>query len=75
MIGHPQYAKRDIVGEAVNRAFFIVGWVSKNCPSGIGATEPFMKLARQSFEVTLHADVRVELIDEDIDIYEIISPQ
>lgn len=75
MIGHPQYAIRDIVGDAVNRAFLIVGWVSRNCPSGIGATEPVMKRARQSFETTLHSGVRVDLINEDIDVYEISIPE
>lgn len=74
MIGHPQYAVRDIVGEAVNRAFLIVGWVSKSCPSRIGATKNVIERARQSFETVLHTGVRVELIDEDLDVYEISVP-
>lgn len=75
MIGHPHYAVRDIVGEAVNRAFLIVGWVSKGCPSGIGATKSVIDRTRQSFETTLHTGVRVDLIDEDVDVYEISIPQ
>ena len=31
-VGHPDYAARDIVGEAVNRAFLIMGWISENLP-------------------------------------------
>lgn len=75
MIGHPQYALRDIVGEAVNRAFLIMEWVSKHCPSGIGATDTVIKQARQSFRTTLHASVPVELIDEAMDIHEISIAQ
>jgi len=74
MIGHPRYAFRDIVGETINRAFLIIEWISKNCPSGVGATQSVMKLAEQSFETTLHSGVRVPLIDEVIDIYEISTP-
>jgi len=69
MIGHPQYALRDIVGETVNRAFLIIEWISKNCPSGVAATRKVMEQA--SFEAILHCGVRIELINEDIDIYEI----
>ncbi|HBA54637.1 MAG TPA: hypothetical protein DCZ04_09375 [Syntrophorhabdus aromaticivorans] len=75
MIGHPRYALRDIVGEAVNRAFLIIEWVSKHCPSGIGATEEVIRSARQLFATTFHAGVCVELIDEEIGIHDISIPQ
>jgi transcriptional regulator with XRE-family HTH domain len=73
MIGHPQYALRDIVGETVNRAFLAIGWISKNCLSGIGATEAVMELTRQSFPAKRHVGVLVDLIDEEMDIHEIFS--
>lgn len=73
-IGHPQYASNDIVGEAVNRAFLIIEWISKNCPSGIGATEAVIERAGQSFTVTLHPGICIALIDEAVDIYEISIP-
>lgn len=71
MIGHPRYALRDIVGETVNRAFLIIEWISKNCPSGVGATEAVIKRANQSFDAMLHPGIHIELIDEDINVYEI----
>jgi transcriptional regulator with XRE-family HTH domain len=75
MIGHPQYAFRDIVGEAVNRAFLALGWISKNCLSGIGATEAVMKLTGQSFATKRHIGVSIDLIDEKMDIHEILTEQ
>jgi len=74
MIGHPQYAFRDIVGETINRAFLIIEWISKNCPSGIGATEAVIKRVNQSFDTMLHHGIRIPLIDEVVDIYEISNP-
>jgi transcriptional regulator with XRE-family HTH domain len=74
MIGHPQYAFRDIVGETINRAFLIIEWISKNCPSGIGATEAAIKRVNQYFDTILHHGIRIPLIDEVVDIYEISTP-
>lgn len=74
MIGHPQYAFCDIVGETINRAFLVIEWISKNCSSGIGAPEAVIKRASQSFNTTLHPGVRIPLIDEVVDIYEISTP-
>jgi transcriptional regulator with XRE-family HTH domain len=72
LIGHPQYATRDIVGETVNRAFLITGWVSKHCASCIGATEAVIKRTEQSFNMHRHPGVTIELMEENVDIYEIL---
>ena len=71
LMGHPEYAARDIVGEAVNRAFLVAGWVSKHCPSGIGATEAVMERAEGSYKWLRHEGVEVDLIQEAVDIFEI----
>jgi class 3 adenylate cyclase len=71
LMGHPEYAMRDIVGEAVNRAFLIMEWVSAHCASGVGATDAVIKRAEQSYNITRHEDVEVDLIKETIDIYEV----
>jgi len=73
LIGHPQYAVRDIVGEAVNRAFIIMGWVSGHCSSGVGATTAVMKCAQKVYDTICHPDVDIDLLEEQVDIYEIIS--
>ena len=71
VVGHPNYAVRDIVGEAVNRAFLMLGWISKHCPSGIGATKVTMSGTTGSYATTFHEDVAIDLIGERIDVYEI----
>lgn len=38
-IGHKEYARLDIIGDAVNRAFFTTHWVGGNLPGGLGITE------------------------------------
>lgn len=73
LIGHPGYTARDIVGEAVNRAFIIMGWISRNCPSGVGATTNVMKCAQKVYGAICHPGVAIDLLEEQIDIYEIIS--
>jgi len=42
-IGHPDYARPDIMGETVNTAFLAMQWVSQNCKNGIGITEMLVK--------------------------------
>jgi class 3 adenylate cyclase len=37
-IGHPDYARTDIIGQTVNIAFMVMPRVAEKCPSGIGLT-------------------------------------
>jgi len=37
-VGHPDYARPDIMGQAVNLAFLVRDWVEGNAPGGIAAT-------------------------------------
>jgi class 3 adenylate cyclase len=74
LVGHPQYAVRDIMGEAVNRAFLMAGWVSRHCVSGIGFTESVAALLTQPYRATHHEGVKIELLEEVLDIYEIEIP-
>ncbi len=71
VVGHPNYAMRDIVGESVNRAFLMLEWISNHSTSGIGATGATVSLATNSYTTICHKDVAIELIGEKIDIYEI----
>jgi transcriptional regulator with XRE-family HTH domain len=73
LIGHPNYTTRDIVGEAVNRAFLVTGWLSRHCPSGIGATESVIRHLEQCYKMIHHQDAVIDLMDEKMDIYEIID--
>lgn len=42
-VGHPDYARPDIMGEAVNVAFLTQEWADKKSKTGLGATEAFFK--------------------------------
>ncbi len=75
LVGHPRYAARDIVGETVNRAFLVAGWASRNCPSGVAATQAVMALAKGSYKSILHGTASIDLIEERLDILEINVPQ
>jgi class 3 adenylate cyclase len=73
LIGHPHYAMRDIVGETVNVAFLMIGWIAKNCDSGIGATETVIRQANRTYNFKQHFHVEVDLMDEKyVDVYEIV---
>ena len=72
LIGHPHYAMRDITGETVNNAFIIMEWISKNCLSGIGATETVMKRAKETYNTKHYPSVEIDLINKTVDMYEIL---
>lgn len=73
LIGHPHYAMRDIVGETVNIAFLMMGWIAKHCDSGIGATETVIGQVGRTYHFKKHPHVEVDLMDEKyLDVYEII---
>lgn len=38
-VGHPDYARPDIMGETVNLAFLTLGWAEEKAQSGIAATQ------------------------------------
>lgn len=72
LVGHPHYAVRDIVGAAVNRAFLVLEWVARNCPSGIGVTEATMNKVKKGYDAVRHAGITINLIEEKIDLFEIV---
>mgnify|MGYP000903559116 CR=1 FL=1 len=72
LIGHPNYASRDIVGTTVNQAFLMLGWISGNCPSGIAATESVIKKAKNVYNAVLKKDVEIDLIEQKLNLYEIL---
>jgi class 3 adenylate cyclase len=72
LVGHPNYAMRDIIGATVNRAFILLGWISRNCPSGVGATEATINKAERSYVTVPHRGVEIDLIEERVDLFEIV---
>jgi transcriptional regulator with XRE-family HTH domain len=74
LVGHPEYATRDIVGDTVNSAFLILEAVGRHCVSGIGATQDTLDLVHKTFATTLHHGLQVRLMDTVSDIHEIHIP-
>jgi class 3 adenylate cyclase len=73
LIGHPHYAMRDIVGETVNTAFLMIGWIAKHCDSGIAATETVIRQTGRTYNFKHYPHVAVDLVDEKfVDVYEIV---
>lgn len=71
LIGHPHYASRDIVGETVNRAFLVAEWVSRHESFSIAATKAVIERAKDPSTAIPHSHITMELLEENIDIYEI----
>jgi transcriptional regulator with XRE-family HTH domain len=72
LVGHPNYAARDIIGSTVNRAFLILNWVSKHCPSCLAATGAALEKTRKSYTTVRHQNVTIDLIGETTDLFEIV---
>lgn len=50
MVGHPDYAVRDIYGDAVNKAFLVMDVFSKKVKRGIGVTEEVQDHLKTKYE-------------------------
>ena len=58
-IGHPDYARPDIIGEAVNLAFLVMPWVAANCPSGVGVTEAVVRAVEDESGFTRAGEIPI----------------
>ncbi len=47
-VGHPEYARPDIMGEVVNIAFLTLGWAESETKSGIAATQAVLDAAGEN---------------------------
>ncbi|MBP8625332.1 MAG: helix-turn-helix domain-containing protein [Syntrophorhabdaceae bacterium] len=73
LIGHPKYAMTDIVGKTVNIAFLTIGWAIKNTPAHIVITSDVIKNLKGDYNKRLYNNIRLEFIEDSIDLYEIIT--
>ena len=69
-IGHPDYASRDICGDAVNRAFLAAPWVSEHCAGGIGVTEAVRGRLQKSFSFKKPVQVPLPSLKTRLTLYE-----
>ncbi|MCC6695518.1 MAG: helix-turn-helix domain-containing protein [Candidatus Hydrogenedentes bacterium] len=71
-VGHPDYARPDIMGQTVNIAFLTVDWAQRNTKSGIAA--PKSMLADLSVDATTGKGVKVNFlgIERPVEVCEVI---
>jgi len=69
-IGHPDYARSDILGATVNTTFLIMPWIAQNCDSGIGITQTVVENLREQANFSPCGEVDVKGVDSPIAIYQ-----
>ncbi|GMV93172.1 MAG: hypothetical protein AMXMBFR82_29500 [Candidatus Hydrogenedentota bacterium] len=62
-VGHPDYARPDIMGSTVNLAFLTLDWAEKNAESGLAA--PKAMVDGQTLEVDVGRRAKVNFLDID----------
>ncbi len=62
-VGHPDYARPDIMGSTVNLAFLTLEWAEKHAETGVAAPKTMAKA--QTLPVTIGQTARVNFLDID----------
>ncbi|MFW6286509.1 MAG: helix-turn-helix domain-containing protein [Candidatus Sumerlaeota bacterium] len=70
-IGHPDYARADIMGQTVNSAFLTVGWALENADSGIAATRQIVDALGDDLGAETGEPVRFLQTDHAIEVFQI----
>jgi class 3 adenylate cyclase len=69
-MGHPDYARPDIIGQTVNTAFLAMAWVACHCATGIGVTDAVWRQLSSKNDLVRRGEVRVPGAVSAITIYE-----
>ncbi len=69
-MGHPDYARPDIIGQTVNTAFLIMSWVARNCRTGIGVTDAVCAELSNTSCLVRRGEVAVQGARAAVTIYE-----
>jgi class 3 adenylate cyclase len=70
-MGHPDYAHRDITGEAVNIAFLVRNWAESHTPGSIAATPSVVDHLDDGCTIVQTTAVTFKGLDDPIDIHEL----
>jgi len=68
LIGHPEYASKDIIGDTVNRAFLIRTWAEENLKSGIFFTDEIKDNLDKKLNISCEFRVYLELLSKELTI-------
>jgi class 3 adenylate cyclase len=69
-MGHPDYARADIIGQTVNTAFLAMAWVAEHCPTGIGLTEAVRALLDDREDLLHRGEVAIPGVPSPVTVYE-----
>jgi len=69
-MGHPDYARPDIIGQTVNTAFLVMSWIAQSCRSGIGVTAAAWEHLCSTEGLVSRGQVAVSGVMDPITIYE-----
>ena len=70
-MGHPDYARPDIVGEVVNIAFLTLGWAEAHTSSGLAATASLTPFLEDAIEVVRTARESFKDIGQPVEVCEL----
>jgi hypothetical protein len=69
-VGHPDYARTDIIGQTVNTAFLAMPFVAAHCSGGIGLTRAVLDELTEGAEALERGRVAVAGEREALTVYE-----
>ncbi|MCZ7646682.1 MAG: helix-turn-helix domain-containing protein [Planctomycetota bacterium] len=72
-VGHPEYARPDILGETVNIAFLVLHWVAGHTKSRVGITESTAALLQERPKLAKPKKVDLKPMRASIQVYEALS--
>jgi len=70
-IGHSEYARPDIIGDAVNTAFLVMNWVSANLKSRLGVSEATAQALEGGVKLSKPTAVHLKLTNRKVNVYEV----
>jgi class 3 adenylate cyclase len=69
-IGHPDYARPDIMGDTVNTAFLVMNWAALHVPSGVALTRATAARLAKPGRMKTYRDVRIKGLPSGITLHE-----
>jgi class 3 adenylate cyclase len=69
-VGHPDYARTDIIGQTVNTAFLAMPFVAASCAGGIGVTRAVADELSEGTACLERGQVALAGLDEPLAVYE-----
>jgi transcriptional regulator with XRE-family HTH domain len=71
MVGHPEYASRDIYGDTVNKSFLTMDVFSKKIKRGVGVTQEVKKQLKAVYPFKKWTDIYVPQLKQNQEVYQL----